>query len=217
MQAAVTSDPELSRIEAALVRGKQSAEGRLRLAIFSASMQQVSKSGASPSLASVSAAIITGLEGPSLNDGATVSAMFFLLATLLPSISDPVLRVHAQAVSRRVTQALSKHADVVPVLRWACPVLSRLLLCQVSNPALPRSHVLSPLLLTTPFAAQFNLAKRGNDPGRELSPDSFPARATQSAPRSHGLYIEPPSRRLRCRTKGRFQASVRSCDNRSQR
>jgi hypothetical protein len=133
MQAAATSDPELSRIEAALVRGKQSAEGRMRLAIFSASMQQVSKSGAPPSLASVSAAIITGLEGPSLNDGATVSAMFFLLATLLPSISDAVLRVHAQAVSRRVTQALSKHADVVPVLRWACPVLSRLLLCQVTR------------------------------------------------------------------------------------
>jgi len=51
---------------------------------------------------------------------------------LLPSLSDAVLRLHADAVSRRVTQALSKHADSVPVLRWACPVLARLLLCQVS-------------------------------------------------------------------------------------
>ena len=132
MQATATSDPDLSRIEAALTRGKQSAEGRIRLAIFSASMQQVSSSGTTPSLASVSAAIISGLEGPSLNDAATVSAMFFLLATLLPSLSDAVLRLHADAVSRRVTQALSKHADSVPVLRWACPVLARLLLCQVS-------------------------------------------------------------------------------------
>jgi hypothetical protein len=126
-----TSDPELTRIEAALTRGRQSAEGRIRLAIFSASMQQVRSSGAVPSIASVSAAIITGLEGPSLNDAATVSAMFFLLATLLPHLSDVVLRGHADAVSHRVTQALSKHPDVVSVLRWACPVLSRLLLCQV--------------------------------------------------------------------------------------
>ena len=132
MQAAAASDPELSRVESALTRGKQSAEGRIRLAIFSASLQQVSSSGAAPSLASVSAAIITGLEGPSLNDAATVSAMFFLLSTLLPSLGDAVLRGHANAVSSRVTQAISKHPESVPVLRWACPVLSRLLLCQVS-------------------------------------------------------------------------------------
>jgi hypothetical protein len=132
MQAAAVLDPELSRIEAALTRGKQSAEGRIRLAIFSASLQQIRSSGATPSLSSVSAAIITGLEGPSLIDAATVSAMFFLLSALLPSLSDAVLRGHADAVSRRVTHALSKHSDAVPVLRWACPVLSRLLICQVS-------------------------------------------------------------------------------------
>jgi hypothetical protein len=134
MQTPATPDPELSRIEAALTRGKTSAEGRIRLAIFSASIQQISNSGSTPSVASVCAAIISGLEGPSLNDAATVSAMFFLLATLLPSLSDSVLRLHADVVSRRVTQALSKHPDVVPVLRFACPVLSRLISCQVTAP-----------------------------------------------------------------------------------
>ena len=144
MQAAAASDPELSRVESALTRGKQSAEGRIRLAIFSASLQQVSSSGAAPSLASVSAAIITGLEGPSLNDAATVSAMFFLLSTLLPSLGDAVLRGHADAVSSRVTQAISKHPESVPVLRWACPVLSRLLLCQVSIAPCTRCRASSP-------------------------------------------------------------------------
>ena len=183
MQAAAASDPELSRIEAVLNRGKQTAEGRIRLAIFCASVQQVKDSGSAPSLASVTAAIITGLEGPSLNDAATVSAMFFLLSTLLPTLSDAVLRVHADSVSRRVTQAIAKHPDVVPVLRFACPVLSRLLICQVTRPPLPalipfNRFLVHALPSLTPHPARIRLAWRRNGTGCELPAH---ARATCSA------------------------------------